>query len=251
MEGVSGKRHVDLDRKLSSALSLGLLFLLSLAFVSTCQYTGKIADLSDDLLDPHVSSLSASKMYLAADDPDAPKTGMPANARVRGMKLEEHMQSVLQGMSGSHVSETPNGNVLSPRTQLYVPSEDPDSPSGYDRKQLSPLDRKLNQRLQVMHTMDAELKLKADVKEMELEPKSASFGKNSEMMLNLKSSKPGHIFDGDDAAARDDRKISKEVAEENGDGLLDHEVDKERKQRRSWSQGIQDAKGPPKKPDFR
>jgi hypothetical protein len=180
-------------------------------------------------------------MYLAADDPDAPKTGMPANARVRGMKLEEHMQSVLQGMSGSHVSETPNGNVLSPRTQLYVPSEDPDSPSGYDRQQLSPLDRKLNQRLQVMHTMDAELKLKADVKEMELEPKSTSFGKNSEMMLNLKSSKPGHIFDGDDAAARDDRKISKEVAEENGDGLLDHEVDKERKQRRSWSQGIQDA----------
>jgi hypothetical protein len=52
--------------------------------------------------------------------------------------------------------------------------------------------------------MDVKLKLKTDVKEMELEPKLTSFGKNSEMMLNLKSSKSGHIFDGDDTAARDD-----------------------------------------------
>ncbi len=125
-----------------------------------------------------------------------------------GLKLEYGMQSVLVRMSKG--SQPAARKVRS--AAMYNPAADPDAPSTHDREQLrvaTPLGKQMSALSSVEDKMHEELKLKAQV--AALSPKYMP-QKDTSMMLDLKSSKRGHITFHADAASKDDQKISKQVA---------------------------------------
>jgi hypothetical protein len=170
------------------------------------------------------------------------------------------MQSVL-----AHMSKGSQPDARKVRSAaMYNPAADPDAPSNNDREQLrvaTPLGKQMSALSSAEDKMDKELKLKAQV--AELSPKYMP-QKDTSMMLDLKSSKRGHITFSADAASKDDRSISKQVAAQTTLAESRHErellsrekakaalLEKKRKLEASWMKHDWAARGPPKRPGFR
>ena len=200
---------------------------------------------------PHFR-VSTGQMYTPRFDPDGPAA--ETQARARGLKLEYRMQNVLALMTkGSAPRKAP--------AVMYNPSSDPDAPSTNDTEELrakTPLGKQVMALYSAENKMDKELKLQAQV--AELSPKFMPHNGHS-MMLDLKRSSRAHItFNSHkDAAAEDDRSISKQVAaqttaaeSEHERGMLAREAreEKHRKLELSWMKHDWAAQGPPKKPGF-
>ena len=200
---------------------------------------------------PHFR-VSTGQMYTPRFDPDGPAA--ETQVRARGLKLEYRMQNVLALMTkGSAPRKAP--------AVMYNPSSDPDAPSTNDTEELrakTPLGKQVMALYSAENKMDKELKLQAQV--AELSPKFMPHNGHS-MMLDLKRSSRAHItFNSHkDAAAEDDRSISKQVAaqttaaeSEHERGMLAREAreEKHRKLELSWMKHDWAAQGPPKKPGF-
>jgi hypothetical protein len=253
-------RNVPAARRMAAAMCLALLGVCCYTLVAVRQpadqsvLKGGAAQLDPDA--PHARA-STARMYVSQFDPDAPAAPV---ARAHGLRLELGMQSVLANMAkGARGHHEQSQKAAHP---MYNPSADPDAPSHRDSEVRSPLGLKMRARLAAETRMDQQLKLKAQV--AELSPKYMPTTSDSSMMLNLKSSKPGHItFDSPDSASKDDRAISKQVAGANTHAEAAHEhrlreveqakaalLEKRRKQQESWINHNWAVNGPPKRPGF-
>ena len=200
---------------------------------------------------PHFR-VSTDQMYTPRFDPDGPAA--ETRARARGLKLEYRMQSVLAHMTKG---SAPRKDM----TVMYNPSSDPDAPSTNDTEELrakTPLGKQVMALYSAEDKMDKQLKLQAQL--AELSPKFMPHNVHS-TMLDLKRSTRAHItfHSNKDAAAKDDRSISKQVAAQTTAAESEHEremlareqrEEKHRKMELSWMKHDWAAQGPPKKPGF-